>query len=96
MKLTKKEVDHVAKLARLALTEEEKEQLAGQLNDILAYVDKLNQLDTEGVEPLAHVFPAVNVFREDEVRPSLPIEEVLRNAPDKEGRFFKVPSVLES
>lgn len=96
MKITEKDVEHVAKLARLALSDEEKKLFTEQLNSILDYVDKLNQLDTEGVEPLAHVFPAFNVFREDETRTSLSIEDVLQNAPDKEGRFFKVPKVLES
>ncbi|MBI5166177.1 MAG: Asp-tRNA(Asn)/Glu-tRNA(Gln) amidotransferase subunit GatC [candidate division NC10 bacterium] len=95
MKITKREVEHVARLARLELTEEEKERFTRELNSILTYFDKLNELNTEDVEPTSHVIPIVNVFREDEVRPSYPREEVLSNAPEEEEAFFKVPRILE-
>ena len=74
MSITVKDVEHVAALARLALSEQEKEQFAGQLNAILAYAGKLNELDTADVEPTSHVLPLANVMREDETSPSLPIE----------------------
>lgn len=96
MSITRKDVEHVAKLARLAMTPDEMDKVTEQLSDIVRYVEKLNELDTEGIEPLAHVLPVYNVFREDKVWESLEIEKVLHNAPDKEGRFFKVPAVIES
>ncbi|MCK4325708.1 Asp-tRNA(Asn)/Glu-tRNA(Gln) amidotransferase subunit GatC [bacterium] len=95
MKISKKDVEHVAKLARLRLAEEEKEKFGKQLSEILEYVEKLNELDTEKVEPTSHVVPLKNVMREDEVRPSLPVEDVLRNAPVREGKYFKVPKIIQ-
>lgn len=95
MSITVKDVEHVANLARLALTEEEKEQFTGQLNAILKYADKLNELDTAGVEPTSHVLPLSNVMRDDVPAKSLPIAKVLRNAPEAEDDQFKVPAVLE-
>jgi aspartyl-tRNA(Asn)/glutamyl-tRNA(Gln) amidotransferase subunit C len=95
MSITIKEVEHVANLARLELSDAEKEQFAGQLNAILKYAEKLNQLDTDGIEPTSHVLPLANVMREDTVMPSLPIEKVLLNAPEEEDGQFKVPPVLE-
>jgi aspartyl-tRNA(Asn)/glutamyl-tRNA(Gln) amidotransferase subunit C len=95
MSITIKEVEHVANLARLELSEAEKEQFAGQLNAILKYAEKLNQLSTEGIEPTSHVLPLANVMREDTVKPSWPIEKVLLNAPEEEDGQFKVPPVLE-
>lgn len=95
MKITKSEVEHVALLGRLKLTEEEKEKFTEQLNSILMHFEKLNELDTEEVEPTSHVIPMENVFREDEPGPTLPREEVLENAPDKIEGFFKVPRVVE-
>ncbi|MFC4100903.1 Asp-tRNA(Asn)/Glu-tRNA(Gln) amidotransferase subunit GatC [Paenibacillus xanthanilyticus] len=95
MSITLKDVEHVAKLARLELTEQEKEQFTGQLNAILKYAEKLNQLDTEGIEPTSHVLPVTNVMREDEVRESVSNETALKNAPDEEDGQFKVPAVLE-
>jgi aspartyl-tRNA(Asn)/glutamyl-tRNA(Gln) amidotransferase subunit C len=88
------QVRHVAKLARLALDEAKLAKLAGQLEHILSYVDKIAQLNTEGVEPMAHALPLHNVLRDDVMEPSLPIEEVLQNAPDRDGAFFKVPKVI--
>ncbi|NPV45199.1 MAG: Asp-tRNA(Asn)/Glu-tRNA(Gln) amidotransferase subunit GatC [Firmicutes bacterium] len=95
MKISKKDVEHVAQLARLHLEEEEKELYTRQLNSILNYMEKLGELDTSDVEPTAHVLPIKNVFREDRVEQSMDIEEVLRNAPDREEGFFKVPKIIE-
>ncbi len=94
-KITRKEVEHVAQLARLELTDEEKERMTAQLDAILGYVDKLNQLDTSAVEPTTTVIPMVSVMREDEVRPSLKQAEALANAPQRDGHFFAVPKVLD-
>ncbi|QMV41024.1 Asp-tRNA(Asn)/Glu-tRNA(Gln) amidotransferase subunit GatC [Cohnella cholangitidis] len=95
MSITIKDVEHVANLARLELSDAEKEQFTGQLNAILKYADKLDQLDTDGIEPTSHVLPLANVMREDVVKPSWPIEKVLLNAPEEEDWQFKVPAVLE-
>jgi aspartyl-tRNA(Asn)/glutamyl-tRNA(Gln) amidotransferase subunit C len=92
--LTPEQVRHVATLARLALPEEKLQKYAGQLESILGYVDQLAQVDTAGVEPMAHALPVHNVFRDDEVAPSLPLEQVLQNAPATDGPFFKVPKVI--
>lgn len=89
------QVEHVAKLARLELTDDEKATFNDQLNAILQYAGKLDELDTSHVEPTSHAIPLHNVLREDAVRPSLPIEMVLRNAPDEEDNQIKVPAVLE-
>ena len=94
MSVTIKDVEHVAKLARLEFTQEEKEKLVHELNDVLAYMEKLNELDTKHVEPLSHVNEVNNIFREDVVTPSYPREEMLKNAPDKNEEFFKVPKVI--
>lgn len=95
MSLTKAEVEHVARLARLELSQAEQEEFTGQLNDILNFVAKLNELDTSGIEPMAHAIPVFNVFRPDQTAPSLDVESVLANAPDRVDQFFKVPKVLE-
>ena len=95
MKITVKDVQYVANLARLELTDEELGNLTKQLDGILTYMNKLNELDTEGIEPLSHVLPLKNVYREDKVTSSLPVEEALKNAPCREGGFFKVPKVIE-
>lgn len=95
MSITKEQVEHVAELARLDLTEEEKIQFTEQLNAILKYAEQLNELDTEHVEPTTHVLPISNVMREDEVRPSWPLDRVMLNAPDEEDGQFKVPAILE-
>jgi|ERR1041385_7790017 aspartyl-tRNA(Asn)/glutamyl-tRNA(Gln) amidotransferase subunit C len=94
MPVTIKDVEHVAKLARLEFTEAEKEKFTHQLNKILAYMEKLNELDTKNVEPLSHVIELSNVFRDDIVKPSHPREEMLKNAPEKSEEFFKVPKVI--
>lgn len=95
MKLSKQEVEHVAKLARLAVSEEEKEAFGRQLSEILTYVGKLNELDTSKVEPTSHVLDLSNVFRDDVVRESLPAAEVLANAPDRVNDHFRVPKIIE-
>ncbi len=95
MKISREEVEHVAGLARLALREEEIEIFTRQLSDILTYVGKLNELDTEDVEPTSHVLPIKNVLREDEIRMSIEREKALGNAPDRTNGFFRVPRVIE-
>lgn len=94
-KITSAEVEHVARLARLELSEPEKERMRSQLDAILTYIDKLRGLDTAGVEPTSHAIPVLNVMREDEVRPCVPAEEMLANAPEREGNFFRVPRIIE-
>jgi aspartyl-tRNA(Asn)/glutamyl-tRNA(Gln) amidotransferase subunit C len=91
----KMDIEKVARLARLDLSEEEKETFGNQLEQILTYMEQLNRLDTTGVEPTSHAIPIHNVFREDETRPSHPQEEVLGIAPDEEGGYFKVPRIIE-
>jgi aspartyl-tRNA(Asn)/glutamyl-tRNA(Gln) amidotransferase subunit C len=93
-KITLDQVQHVAKLARLALPPERLAKLSGQLESIIEYVDKLQKADVTGVEPMAHALPISNVFREDVVEPSLPVEKVLGNAPDSDPPFFRVPKVI--
>ncbi|PKN32647.1 MAG: Asp-tRNA(Asn)/Glu-tRNA(Gln) amidotransferase GatCAB subunit C [Deltaproteobacteria bacterium HGW-Deltaproteobacteria-19] len=95
MKITKDEVAHVAHLARLEFDVEETEKFTSQLNDILLYMEKLNEADTTGMEPMTHAIAQKNAFREDAVLPSLPIREALSNAPDPKGEFFRVPKVIE-
>lgn len=94
MALSIKEVEHVALLARLQLTEQEKTQFAEQLSSILEYANKLNELDTDNVEPLDHILPIYNVFRNDEVQPGTPREEILANAPVVEDGQYKVPRII--
>ena len=95
VKITLAEVEHVARLARLALGADEKERMRSQLDVILGYVEQLRRVDTTGVEPTAHVLPLVNVMRDDEVRPSYPAEAMLQNAPDAHEEQFRVPRILE-
>ena len=93
--ITREEVQHVARLARLELTDEELERMRAELDAILAYIDKLRALDVEGVEPTSHAVPLVNVMRDDDVRPSLPLDDMLANAPDRDGSQFRVPRIIE-
>ena len=93
--ISREEVQHVARLARLHLTDEEAERMREQLDAILAYIDKLRELDVEGVEPTAHAVPLVNVMRDDALAPCLPQEAALANAPDRAGEFFRVPRIIE-
>lgn len=94
MAVNKKDVEHIAELARLKFNEQELENFTHDLNEILAYVEKLNELDTENVEPLSHPVEGINAFREDTVKKSISREEALKNAPDKDDEFFKVPRVI--
>ena len=93
--ITREDVEHVAELARLELTAAEKGQFIAQLNSILTYIEKLSELNTAGVEPTSHVLPMSNVFRDDEVRPSLDRAEVLAQAPAAEQDRFRVPRILD-
>lgn len=95
MKITKEEVEHVALLARLRLTEVEKGLYSNQLDNILSYVEKLKGLNTNGVEPTTHVVPITNPYRNDKVTPSISRELALQNAPQKEKGCFKVPRIIE-
>jgi aspartyl-tRNA(Asn)/glutamyl-tRNA(Gln) amidotransferase subunit C len=93
--LSREEIEHVALLARLGLTDEELEKLADQLSAILDHMQALNRLDTSAIPPTAQVIPLRNVMRPDEPGPSLPVEEVLANAPDHDANYFRVPPVLD-
>ncbi len=94
-RIDKTQVRKVAKLSRLELTEAEVEEFTGQLSAIIEYVGKMNELDTDKVEPLAHCLPVSNVFREDSVKESLGTEKTLANAPQQDGEFFKVLKILD-
>jgi aspartyl-tRNA(Asn)/glutamyl-tRNA(Gln) amidotransferase subunit C len=94
MSVTKNDVKKIAELARLEFTESELENYTTEMNKMLDYVDKLNELNTENVEPLSHPIENTNVFREDEVKKSTNREEALKNAPDKSSEHFKVPKVI--
>lgn len=91
--ITIKDVEHVAKLARLELTDTEKEKYTNQLGAILDYVEQLNEVDTSNVEPMEHAYPIFNVMREDEPKADFTRDEMLANAPDEEDGFFKVPKI---
>ncbi len=93
--ITTAQVEHVAQLARLALSTAEQQRLTEQLNAILAYMEQLNEVSTEGVEPTTHVLDLVNVFRDDTVQPSLGAETALANAPETTHHFFVVPRIVE-
>ena len=95
MSLTPDDVRKVAHLSRLELSADELETMTRQLSAILDYVKQLQQVPTDGVEPLAHPLPIHNVFREDDSAPSLSVDEALANAPDRRGDFYGVPAVLE-
>ncbi len=89
------DIDHVARLARISLSEEEKAAFSGQLGDVLAYIALLKEVDVSGVEPTAHAFPVENVWAEDVAQPGLPVEAALRNAPARRDNLFAVPKVVE-
>lgn len=95
MPVSVEEVERIAKLALLKLSSQEKEKFTKQLNLILEYMQQLNRIDTSNVEPMSHPLGLTNVFREDEVQPSLPVDEALKNAPDKSGNYFRVPKVIQ-
>jgi len=94
MAISIQDVEHVAALARLSFSEEEKKRLALELNEILAYMEELNTLDTEHVEPLSHVIDPGNVFRQDVLRPGIDRDKALKNAPARTEEFFRVPKVI--
>jgi len=94
MKINIKDVEYVANLARLELSEEEKTQQLEKLNKILDYMEILNKVDTKGVQPLAHVLPINNVLRKDEVHETLEIEKTLQNAPEEAQGMFRVPKIV--
>jgi len=93
--ISRADVEHVARLSRLALSEAEVERMREQLSSILAYIDTLRALDTAGVEPTSHAVPLVNVMRDDDTRPCLPPDVALANAPDRSDGFFRVPRIIE-
>ena len=96
MGLTRKEIDSVALLSRLELSNEEKDRLTVQINKLLGDFQKLQEIDTSDVEPTSHAIPVFNVFREDEVRPSLAAEEVVANGPQVADNCFVVPRIVET
>jgi aspartyl-tRNA(Asn)/glutamyl-tRNA(Gln) amidotransferase subunit C len=93
--ISRADVEHVARLARLALDDAELERMREQLNGILGYIDSLRALDTAGVEPTSHAVPLVNVMRDDATRPCLERDDALANAPDRAGDLFRVPRIIE-
>ncbi len=95
MKITDEIIDYVSSLARLDLSGDEKAKIKGEIEKIIDYMDILNTLDTTDVEPMSHVLPTTNIFREDEVVASLPREEILSNAPDSDEGAFRVPKTVE-
>jgi len=95
MKISYELVDYIANLGRIELAEKDRDLFRGQLEAILDYIDKLNELDTSDVEPMIHTLNISNVFRADEVKPSLPREEALHNAPERTEDSYKVPAVIE-
>ena len=94
MSVTIEDVEHVALLARLSFSRNEKMKLTAQLNEILHYMEQLNALDTSGIEPLSHVIELSNVFRDDVLKPCLDRVDALKNAPARTEKFFKVPKVI--
>lgn len=94
MAISQDQVEHIARLARLALSPAELERVGTQMGRILDYVEQLGQLNTEGVEPASHALPLANVAREDRVEHRLSHAEIFQNAPDAEGEFFRVPQIL--
>ncbi|HMN24440.1 MAG: Asp-tRNA(Asn)/Glu-tRNA(Gln) amidotransferase subunit GatC [Ignavibacteriaceae bacterium] len=94
MAVTKNDIEKIAELAQLKFSEAELENFTPQMNEILNYMEKLNELDTENVEPLSHPIEQTNVFREDELKNSITTEEALKNAPAKDEHHFKVPKVI--
>lgn len=95
MAISREEVRHIAQLARLRFSDDDEAQMAEEMGHILDYVDKLKELDTTGVPPMSHVLDIHNVFREDEVEARIDHEDALRNAPDADSDYFRVPKVIE-
>ena len=95
MKITRAEVEHVSRLARLALTDQELDSLTGEMDEILDYVGQLNTLDADDIVPTSHAVPMANAFRDDQVRPGFTPQQALSNAPDAAENAFRVPRVIE-
>lgn len=95
MQITPDLIKYLETLARITLTEDEEKKIGGELQDILTYIDKLNELDTEGVEAMSHCFPLNNVFRADEVKASMYPDEIVANAPESQDGAFVVPKTVE-
>lgn len=95
MKVSRHDIEHIAKLARIDLNEDEKELFGSQLSSILDYMEKLNELDTSDIEPTSHVLSLQNVMRDDTVRESIPREDALMNAPSHTEKFYRVPKIIE-
>ena len=95
MQITPDLIQYLEALARITLTEDEEKKIGGELQEILTYIDKLNELDTEGVEAMSHCFPLNNVFRKDEVRASMSPDEIVANAPESQDGAFVVPKTVE-
>lgn len=95
MQITPGLIKYLESLARITLTEDEEKKVGAELQDILSYIDMLNELDTEGVEAMSHAFPITNVFRKDEVKPSMSPEEIVANAPESQDGTFVVPKTVD-
>jgi len=95
MSISDRDVTHIAELARISLSGQERERLREQLSRIVEYVDKLNEVDTSGIEPTSHVLDITNAFRDDRPVGAMPPDEVLANAPDRHGSFYRVPKIIE-
>ena len=95
MQITPDLIQYLESLARITLTEDEEKKIGGELQDILTYIDKLNELDTEGVEAMSNCFPLNNVFRADEIRASMSPDEIVANAPESQDGAFVVPKTVE-
>lgn len=95
MQITPDLIKYLEKLARITLTEDEEKKVGNELQDILSYIDMLNELDTDGVEAMSHCFPVTNVMREDEVQPSMSADEIVANAPESQDGCFVVPKTVD-
>ena len=95
MQITHDLIKYLEKLARITLTEDEEKKVGNELQDILTYIDMLNELDTDGVEAMSHCFPVTNVMREDEVQPSMSADEIVANAPESQDGCFVVPKTVD-
>ncbi len=95
MQITPDLIKYLEKLARITLTEDEEKKVGNELQDILTYIDMLNELDTDGVEAMSHCFPVTNVMREDKVQPSMSADEIVANAPESQDGCFVVPKTVD-
>lgn len=95
MQITPDLIKYLEKLARITLTEDEEKKVGNELQDILTYIDMLNELDTDGVEAMSHCFPVTNVMREDKVQPSMSADEIVSNAPESQDGCFVVPKTVD-